>query len=216
MPRCPARSPEAAASLQDRCIAGGPICRRKEIRHPGDLQWLQRAGRDQKELSPPSVERPSQPTDQGIHYRPLHLRIRDIPRPVVQRHPDHTTALRPATNHPPGVAPTPRKPTRTRRKAQDIGDRDRCHQTWIGLNPATPIATSVSPRRNGRPKVSVITTAASTPNRCISRARSRRAERSGVRWWIPVPPTPLWDGKPESIWPPVFAEPGSGQSVSSD
>ena len=43
----------------------------------------------------------------------------------------------------------------------------------MGAIPATPIATFAMPVRQGRPKVSVMTTATSTP--AISRSRSRIA-----------------------------------------
>ena len=45
--------------------------------------------------------------------------------------------------------------------------------------PAQPMATSVSPRRHGRPNVSETTTATSTPARARRPSRMCRAERSG-------------------------------------
>jgi len=45
--------------------------------------------------------------------------------------------------------------------------------------PAIPMATSVTPRRQGRPNVSLTTTPTSTPSRARNPSRMRRAERSG-------------------------------------
>ena len=51
-------------------------------------------------------------------------------------------------------------------------------RSTTGRRPAQPMATSVTPRRQGRPKVSLTTTATSTPNRWRRASRIRRAERS--------------------------------------
>src|SRR5690606_34844907 len=49
----------------------------------------------------------------------------------------------------------------------------------IGWKPATPIAMSAMPRRQGRPTVSVTTTPGRTPSRAFRPRRSRRADSSG-------------------------------------
>ena len=61
----------------------------------------------------------------------------------------------------------------SRPSASGVPRRSRMART-----PAHPIATSVTPRRQGRPNVSLMITPTSTPNRPLIASRIRRAERS--------------------------------------